>query len=72
MSAAQTKFADTECCQKIGDAFTQTLLRTSERDFADTVVLGNRLVDELRKRGLTITAAAESSPAPYYNARGLA
>jgi hypothetical protein len=50
-------------CQKVGEAFTQTLLRTSEREFADTVVLGNRLVEELLKRGLTVAAIDPSPPA---------
>ena len=46
--------------QKAGDAFTHTLLRSSERDFADSVILGSRLVEELRKRGLAISPITKS------------
>jgi hypothetical protein len=38
----------------VGEAFTHALLRCSERDLADTCVIGLRLNDELRKRGLVI------------------
>ena len=38
----------------VGEAFTNALLRCSERDLADTCVIGLRLNDELRKRGLVI------------------
>lgn len=51
---AARQVADSPEYQKVGEAFTQALLRTPERDFADTVVLGNRLVQELLKRGLTV------------------
>jgi hypothetical protein len=50
--------------QKIGEAFTQTLLKTPERDFADTVVLGNRLVEELLERGLTVVPRRKEAKQP--------
>jgi hypothetical protein len=60
MNAQQVSPAE---CQKVGEAFTHTLLRSAERDFSDTVVLGTRLVEELHKRGLMVAAIEPSPPA---------
>lgn len=42
----------------VGEAFASVLLKCSERDFADTALLGSRLIDEFAQRGLVVTRAS--------------
>jgi hypothetical protein len=59
-AAVNAQQVTTTECRKVGEAFTQTLLKTSERDFSNTTVLGGRLLEELRKRGLAVAAIEPS------------
>ena len=48
----------------LGDAFTKVLLFSGEKDFTDTVVLGARLADALKERGLRVAHLDEIPPLP--------
>ncbi len=51
--------------EKIGAAFTRTLLACVEKDFAVTTVLASKLVEALAAQGLQIVPIA--APAPSIN-----
>jgi hypothetical protein len=43
----------------VGEAFSATLLGVSQRELDITLALADRLLTELRKRGLTVTESGE-------------
>jgi hypothetical protein len=46
----------------VGEAFSATLLGVSQRELDITLALADRLLTELRKRGLTVTESGEPAP----------
>jgi hypothetical protein len=46
----------------VGEAFSATLLGVSARELDVTLALADRLLAELRKRGLTVTESAQAAP----------
>jgi hypothetical protein len=48
----------------VGEAFSATLLGVSARELDVTLALADRLLAELRKRGLTVTESSQTAPVP--------
>jgi hypothetical protein len=48
----------------LGSAFSATLLGVAVRDLERFAVLGDRLLEELRKRGVDVYRAADGASAP--------
>jgi hypothetical protein len=46
----------------VGEAFSATLLGVSARELDVTLALADRLLAELRKRGLTVAESAQAAP----------
>jgi len=46
----------------VGEAFSATLLGVSARELDVTLALADRLLAELRKRGLTVTESSQAAP----------
>jgi hypothetical protein len=48
----------------VGEAFSATLLGVSARELDVTLALADRLLAELRKRGLAVTESSQTLPSP--------